>query len=280
MQRVFTIPFIDNIIEEMNEFPLVIRTNTFSDIEKINEYFKATSKRPVCILLNIGDSDIGQELRHMPMLPVQVHLYINKLNFPLTEIITTNNIRIYLNASYSKNFDHIKSLSKKGIKSGFFFGSENEIKWVKIKNLFGFCIKHLNEGNTIEPFASIINNFKKREVNYFGKYYFNDYSIYSHIDERGNAYLTLEDMLNGMDPINMQDKNWLKKLDDKIVEKGTEYFKFFLDFHECSFCVGWNVCRGTFKNNMDKRLCKSAFEKIYSHMNEVIANRSSKKIQN
>lgn len=252
----------ETLLARLGGRSLVIRIGDFDEISKANDYSMRFNFHIHCLWVHsrvsLAATRLDEKWKGIP-----IALFVPALgHFPdlvrQLPVVRQLNIRVYLPGNSPSNFSALRILSSLGIESAVVF-PEREQDWERMGDLMTYALLGLAPHAPIAPFNYIASRYEPAQRNNWQSVYFNDPSVYFHIDEHGHVAMSHEELKRGEFILDSVDK--LDSADEcaAYTERLQSWTEYFLKTEECAYCEGWRVCLGAFSSTSPNRQACGSF---------------------
>lgn len=249
-RHILVVPFDTGLIGAMKGRALVVRSSNPREVPGIDDCVHQSGAHLHCIRIEaeapLSAIPVTEEWRSIPVaLCVEEAGALRALRGKL-KMLSKLNVKVFLPSSRAESFTSLRILSSLGIACGVSFNGA-VADWEALDELMHYAVYGRVEHGPIEPFHSIVSDYRPSRLIDFPSIYFNSPRRYLHCDVSGNIALTAghlrEGIFTGAFPEALTSGAARAKLRDYCNAWRSE----FLTFTVCSCCAGWRVCGGAFR---------------------------------
>jgi hypothetical protein len=260
----FVCPSNRDLLDKINFTKIIIRINNIHELKSI------------CNEFTYSNFNILVKVDHIKMIELKdfktKNITIHSHTIEYEELDLSNQIRIFLSPDLEENYSQIRRLISYGIQSGIILSGEYNVLWLSMLELFKFYKENSKFRMIIEPFHSILS-FKNRRFTNYNSLYYNDPDQFLHIDKYGNIAFTMDELSMGNIFANIKDP--ISFILKKIEQQKENYHSHFIQRHGCVSCLGWPICKGTFKGEEVNVDCKIFFSSLIEYTNFLVSKKEN-----
>lgn len=265
MRHILVCEADDNLIRRMHGEAIVVRTNNGDDVGHFARVINETNKIHCIEYITddfVADIQIREDWKDVPIHVMSPAMGDFMGLIVLRPAMKDMPIRFFLDASDIVNYTDLQIMASLGVPGGLWFKG-GEIPWSEFSDLMTYAVYPKVYRADIEPFASVLRNYRKDQISYFPVRNFNNPLRYLHVDKDENVALTAEKLEQGEFLF-----QGLSKLDEVTESKGYKEWKKqsqrpFMKITTCGSCPAWRICGGEFSYTIEKNPgCKKALEEL------------------
>lgn len=169
---------------------------------------------------------------------------------------------VILPESAPESYRNLRILSSLGVPCGILFG-ESCPDWESLADLMCYYVYGKIPHAPIQPFHKIVSSYDPQKMIDFNDFYFNDPSLFLHIDTSGRVALSRKELENG--DFILDDPQHIDEIETlpAYMQRVEAWRNFFLEPNRCALCTAWLICQGKFQafTNGDKG-CREFFTEL------------------
>lgn len=259
---VLVCPFNETLLSAVSQQRLVVTTTEPSNVVSIAEKVRENNFLQAVWLQRddtLCDVPIQKEWQGIPVVLHVKTLGAFKEFIQLHPLLSELPIRVYFSTDDADSYVNAKMLASLGIRCGIYFG-KGPIDWDQINNLMHYAVYTKTNHASIEPFQHAVKAYDPEKFTDIGHVYFDNPSVYLHIDSDFNCALTRLDLLNGVFVGQGIESIECVEQTEAYKEYIHRYQNHMLQRDQCSFCPGLRLCIGRFAHQCtDNAECKAFF---------------------